>query len=137
MRPSIAAIISMANNMKKVEERVAVLQQNETFALKHILRGMFDPGIVWDVDSENVEYNSLPKHNADPAMLYGEAKRLYIFTKDGNQGLRPERKKMLFIQLLESLSEDDAKLVLSMVQKKSPFKNITADLVQKAFPGLF
>jgi hypothetical protein len=43
------------------------------------------------------------------------------------------RRESLFITLLESVDPKDAKLLLSVKNKKLPYKNITKDLIQEAF----
>ena len=54
----------------------------------------------------------------------------------GNPNLKPLRREFLFIQLLESIDSEDAKLLLSVKDKKLPFKGITEKIVRQAFPDL-
>jgi hypothetical protein len=44
---------------------------------------------------------------------------------------------MLFIQFLETIDKDDAKLMIAVKDKKIPFKGITSNMVKKAFPDLY
>lgn len=50
--------------------------------------------------------------------------------------MHPTRREQLFIQFIEGLEPEDAKLMCSVKDKKIPYKGITAKLVNTAFPGL-
>jgi hypothetical protein len=41
----------------------------------------------------------------------------------------------MFIEMLESVDFNDAKLLLALKEKKMPFKSITKKLVMEAFPN--
>ena len=69
-------------------------------------------------------------------ILYSEYRRLYLFTKNGNPNLKQIRRESLFIELLESVDKDDAKLLLHMKDKNLPYPGVTKDIINKAFPGL-
>ena len=43
---------------------------------------------------------------------------------------------MLFINMLEALDPDDAKLLLSIKSKVMPYEGITRELVKEVFPNL-
>ena len=43
---------------------------------------------------------------------------------------------MLFIEMLESIHPEDAKILLNMVVKQPPVKGITKAVVKQAFPDL-
>ena len=45
------------------------------------------------------------------------------------------RRETMFIEMLESVDFNDAKLLLSLKEKKMPFKSITKKLVMEAFPN--
>lgn len=59
-----------------------------------------------------------------------------MFVEGGNPNLKPVRREFLFIQLLESIDSEDAKLLLAVKEKKLPFKGITEKTVRQAFPDL-
>jgi len=61
--------------------------------------------------------------------------KYFVNTADGQQ-LRPFKREQMFIELLESIDPNDAKLLLNVKNKKLPFKGITAKIVADAFPGI-
>ena len=71
----------------------------------------------------------------DKGTLYREIRKMQYFIK-GKNNVHPIKRETLFIQMLESLQQDEAKLVLAMKDKTMPYKGITLKLVQEAFPGL-
>ena len=50
--------------------------------------------------------------------------------------MRPLQRETQFVQFLESLDPDDAKLVVSIKDKKMPYKGITKGLFEEAWPAL-
>jgi len=68
--------------------------------------------------------------------LYQEVRRIYLFLEGGNPNLRQHKREALFIQLLETVDKDDAKILIAMKDHKSPLPNITDKLVKTAFPDL-
>ena len=59
-----------------------------------------------------------------------------MFLEGGNPNLKQAKREQIFIQMLETVSADDASLLLAMKNKKSPYKNITKSIINEAFPGL-
>ena len=55
---------------------------------------------------------------------------------DANLNLTKAKREQLFINFLEMIDPEDAKLIISAKDKKIPYPNITAELVNEAFPGL-
>ena len=49
--------------------------------------------------------------------------------------MKPLRRETMFIELLESVDFNDAKLLLSIKEKKMPFKSVSKKLVMDAFPN--
>ena len=68
-------------------------------------------------------------------MLLQEAKRLYLFTKGGDNTLTRNKRETLFIQMLEGLSAQEAEFLITVVNKKvnNKYKSFTANLVKEAF----
>ena len=64
-----------------------------------------------------------------------EAKRLYNFAKGGNDQLNKIRKETLFIQMLEGLHADEAKVLIDMKNKSlnKTYKGLTSEMVKEAF----
>jgi hypothetical protein len=134
MIKSISEILKEVSEAKK-EKKVELLRQNDSQPMRAILAHALDPSIKWMLPEGAPPYKpneALDQHNR----LYQEARKLYIFC-DPNLSLPKVKREALFIELLESIDPEDAKLILAAKEKKIPYKGITSKLVQEAFPDLF
>ena len=119
-------------------ERLAVLKNNDSYALRQVLLGTFEKGIVFDVDVPKFNRQEIP-----PGMAYSHMTsvldRVYLFVKDNPrrpEGLTKERQTQLLIQILESIEEKEADVFIGMLKKDLKVPYLTPTLVNEAFPGL-
>ena len=119
--------------------KVAKLQsfeQNETFMT--ILQAAFDARVVWELPDSDPPYVEPEDMMDNTGGLYQEARKLYIFTKNSRSAnIHSIKRERLFIEMLESIHPYEAELLLSIKNKKVPYKGITKKLVDEAFPGRF
>jgi hypothetical protein len=130
----VAEIIRKVTEEKTVADRVRVLQEYANPVLVQILKYGLDPAIVWDLPKGAPPYKK-NEYTDQQSNLYREARRLYLFLKDGNPNLTPVKREMLFIQLLETIDPEDAEILIAAKDKKFP-KSINIKMVNQAFPGL-
>lgn len=136
MRKPIYWILNFTDNLPNDEERIKCLQANGVEAVKIILKYAFDPRIKWLLPEGAPPYTPSENSNMD-SMLYSEARKFYLFVEGGNDNLNQIKRERIFIDILENIHPEDAKLVLNVKDKKLPYKNIGKRLVKKAFPELF
>lgn len=136
MRKSIAWILKFTSELPNEEEQIKCLRANDNFAIKTILRGAFDPNVKWVLPEGEPPYTPCEYPNVEN-MLYSEVRRLYLFVEGGNDNVKPLKRESMFIDLLQSITPDDAKLLIAVKDKRLPFDGLTAETVLKAFPGLF
>jgi len=119
-RELYSEIFTKINNAKDKPKKIEVLKKHDTPNMRMVLKGAFDPKIEWD----------LP-----PGIPPYIAKRLYNFFKGGNNQLNKIRKETLFIQMLEGLHADEAKVLIDMKNKtlNKTYKGLTSDMVKEAF----
>ena len=73
----------------------------------------------------------------DHTSLRREYKHLYNFVKGGNDGLSSLRRETMFIQMLEGLHPEEAKIICLVKDKNLTEKyKITKDMVAEAFPDI-
>ena len=139
MLMGMAEILNKTSALKTKEEKINYLRHfGNNVAFKTMLKMAFDKNLEWDLPPGEPPYKSLPESVDQHGMLYQEMKRMYLFHKGGHPTLKPVRKEMMFVQILESVQPHDAKLILAVKEKNLPkvFKGITEKLVDEAFPGL-
>ena len=133
--PLISEILTKANKANDKPKKVAVVRENDSQPLRQILKGAFDPKIKWDLPEGTPPYseNDAPA-GTEHTTLYTEARRLYYFV-DGAATLSKTKKETMFIQMLESLHADDAKVLIAVKEKtlNKVYKGLTAECVKEAF----
>ncbi|CAB4140794.1 hypothetical protein UFOVP395_129 [uncultured Caudovirales phage] len=135
MKIGVAEILKKASEIKDDAARVEWLRVNSNPTVHTILRYAYDPKIVWQLPEGAPPYK--PNDLVDQQhRLYTELRKLYLFVEGGNPNLKPLRREQLFIELLEVVDPEDAKLLLAVKEKTIPYPGITKQVVQKAFPGL-
>ena len=132
----ISEIFTKINNAKDKPKKIEVLRQYDSPGMRMILKGAFDPKIEWDLPVGDPPYisNEAPA-GTEHTYLEVEAKRLYNFAKGGNDQLNKIRKETLFIQMLEGLHADEAKVLIDIKNKSlnKTYKGLTSEMVKEAF----
>ena len=134
--PLMHEILTKVNNAKDKPAKIAVLRKHDSVPLRQVLKGAFDPNIIWDLPEGTPPFN----RNDAPAgtehtTLHQEARRLWHFVKGADENLKKAKKEMMFIQLLEGLQEDDADLMIAVKEKSlnKRYKGLTDAVVKEAF----
>jgi hypothetical protein len=129
-------VLQEAAKQRLKEDKIKVLKQNESWALKDVLRGTFDSTVTWKIPKGEVPYEPSEPHN-HPANLIRENTKFKYFVKGIREceSLPSFKRERLFIGLLEGIHPEDAEVVVKMINKEPP-KYITRPIVEEAFPGL-
>lgn len=135
-RHGVAEILRLISNLPNENDRQASLATcSDNMVVIMTLKYMFDPDIAFDLPEGDPPYK--PNEYLDQQnSYYSQFRKMYIFIKGQGPALAPLKRESLFVQFIESLDQEDAKLVIAMKDKKSPYPNITYELVSKTFPGL-
>jgi hypothetical protein len=137
MKLLISEVLQKVSNAKTKAEKINLLNQYNTPALRAILIANFDESVVSVLPEGEVPFvvNDAPK-GTEHTVLEKEYRRLYVFFKGGSS-LRQAQRENLFIQMLEGLHEEEAQ-VLILVKDKELGKRykITRACVEEAFPQI-
>ncbi len=134
MKLGISEILQRVSKAKTKAAKVAVLHQNNSMQLRTWLKVGFCPTVEWDLPAGNPPYKA-SDHLDGRGAMYVEAEKLYIYLK-GMSPVSQARREILFINLLESVTAEDAKVILAFKDKQSPYKGVTKSVINEAFPGL-
>ena len=133
----IAELLEECSKIDKRYGRLKFLQDHSSQALKAVLGFCFDPKIKWLVPQEDPPFEPNKKSMDCQSVLIADHRKLHIFVESVEyHSLRQLKREQLFIEFLESLDPDDAKLINAIKKKKMTYKGITKALVQDAFPKL-
>lgn len=137
MNKSVSEILKDANGRHKLAERAKVLKDNDSEVLRGILAVTFHPQISWHLPPGAPPYKVNVEPECNDGLFREWAKMGPLLSVSHSPPLMPTLKReMLFKQILESVSEDDARLILSIKDKTFPYTSIDWSVIEKAFPGL-
>jgi len=137
MKLLISEVIKKASNAKTKAEKIKILRDNNTQALRSILKWNFDPNILSDLPEGDVPFNRNDAPiGTEHTVLEREAKGLWRFIKGANTLTRLKREQ-LFIQMLEGLHPQEADILCLVKDKALATKyKITQSVVSQAFPDI-
>ena len=128
-------VLREVDKQRYKEDKIKVLKENESWPLKDVIRGCMDSTVQWNLPPGNPPYTPSEPHN-HPSNLLRENRQFVYFVK-GQKGdaLPPHKRENIFIGLIEGVHPEDAKLVISMINKEK-LPGLTRPIVEEAFPGL-
>ena len=136
-RLQIYEILEQASTKRAKKDKISTLRENETMALRDVLRGTFDGGIQWNLPAGNVPYTPASEESPPNTLLKKHMDFKY-FVKGlrESERLNAVRREKMFLDMCESIHPRDAEVIVTMINKKPPMKGITKALVKEAFPDL-
>jgi len=130
-------VLQKVSNAKTKAQKVKLLEEYNTPALRAILIANFDESVISMLPDGEVPYkkNEAPE-GTEHTLLAQEYRKLYLFFK-GGANISQTRRETLFIQLLEGLHQGEAE-VLCLVKDRKIGKRwkITRQCVEQAFPSI-
>ena len=130
-------VLQKVSNAKTKAEKIKILQENNTPALRQILIANFDESVISMLPEGDVPYtpNAAPEDTEHTKLLH-EYRKLYLFFK-GGANISQNRREMLFLQLLEGLHKGEAEVLCLMKDKKLGKRwKITKQCVEEAYPQI-
>ena len=131
-------ILELVNKQRSKAKKIEILKEYENDALKSLFIWNFDQSIISLLPEGHVPYkeNEVPV-GTDHTSLRREYRQLYHFVKGGNDGLSSLRRETMFIQMLEGLHPEEAKILCLVKDKELQSQyNITKDMVSEAYPDI-
>ena len=130
-------VLQKVSNAKTKKEKIKLMQEYNTSALRMILIINFDESVVSLLPPGDVPYtpNAAPD-GTQHTILEKEARLLHHFFKGGSNVSQVKRENM-FVQMLEGLSSGEAEaLVLAKDKRIGKRWKITKAAVTEAFPSI-
>ena len=131
----IHEVIVEAGKKRSKAEKVECLKQNESWALKDILRGTYDDAVQWLVPEGTPPYTPNKEESTPSNLIRQNTQFRYLVDSPDSRKVLKAKRENIYIRLLESIHPLDAEIVINMVSKKS-IKGISKLVVQEAYPGL-
>ena len=137
MRLLMHEVLQKVSNAKTKKEKIKLLQELNTNALRMLLIINFDDSVVSLLPPGNVPYtpNEAPE-GTEHTILEKEARLLHHFFKGGSNVSQIKRENM-FVQMLEGLNKGEAEaLILAKDKKIGKRWKITKAAVTEAYPSI-
>ena len=130
-------ILQKVSNAKTKKEKIALLKEYNTQALRSLFIINFDDTVVSLLPEGSVPYtpNDAPE-GTEHTLLEKEARLLHHFFKGGSNVSQVKREQM-FVQMLEGLNAGEAEaLVLAKDKRIGKRWKITKACVSEAYPSI-
>lgn len=121
------------------QDKINVLRKNDTFALRNLLIGTYNPNVQFVIEKAPQYKPSDVPPGLGYTTIHQELGRVYLFEKNNpkvNHNLSQDRKEQLLIGMLEALEKREAEVFLNMILKKQNVPGLNKKIVNEAFPGL-
>lgn len=135
MQVGLYEFLLKVSKLKKTQEKIDALKANDSLPLRIILQGAFDPKVEWLLPEGVPPYK--PNDLVDQEhVLIKDIEKLRYYIKGFYDNLNQTKRETMFVELLERVAPDDAKLLCAIKDKKMPFLGITIQHVKEGLPGL-
>ncbi|ABA47194.1 gp225 [Synechococcus phage syn9] len=135
----LSEVLRKVSNAKTKNEKIKLLRDYSSVALRQILIINFDDSLVSMLPEGDVPYtpNDAPV-GTEHTRLESEYKGLYRFFKGGADKLPSLKRESMFVQLLEGLSAEEAELLCLVKDGRlsEKYKRITKSVVSEAYPQI-
>jgi len=132
----ISTILQDLAEIKTAKAKKEYLIKNESRQLKTFLKGAFDKSLEFNLPKGSPPYEP----NTTSEYGFGRVSSEFRFFAKGYAGddLEAGVRESKFIKVLESVSPEEAKLIVMMKDKElvGKYKGVTLKLVSDAFPTL-
>ncbi len=134
--PLLSEVLDRVHKAKTKAQKIKVLQENDTEALRMIIKSSFDPKIKWAMPEGAVPYkpNDAPD-GTEHTLLAQESKRLWHFIEGADNQTPRAQKENMYIQMLEGLHRDEAEVLVYAKDKilHQKYKGLSHEVVKTAF----
>lgn len=137
--PLVSELFKAVHGKKDKGGKKELLSQYKRDDVKALLIWNFDKQIKSAIPEGEVPYkkNEAPINSGGHTRLVHEWRTLYNYIRGGNDQLSQMKRETMFIQLLESLHESEAELLMLVKDKKLQSKyRITRALVEEVFSDI-
>jgi len=129
-------VLDKVHKAKTKDKKIAILKENDSPALRAIIKSSFDPNIQWVMPEGDVPFkpNDVPE-GTEHTRLNQEYRQLWHYIKGADAKTPQYRKEQMFVQMLEGLHIDEAKVVCHAKDKvlHQKYKGLSDKVVKEAF----
>jgi hypothetical protein len=133
---NILETLEMVGKAKTREEKRQVLTDRDNFATRALLQLNYHPDVKWYLPPGKPPYTPGQIADSTPNSLHFEVKKLDYYVDPSPHDLPMLRRESMFVELLERVDPNDAKLILAVKDRKLSYKGLSYKLVKDTWPDL-
>ena len=135
---SVAEILSEASKLKSKKDKIELLSRYKNRKdMEHIIKGAYHPAIEWLIPNgplpTNIQFSDVPAPDlADNRLI--QAYRQFKYLVKGGGDVKQSKREDIYLNIIRSVHKSEAELLMSVVDKKLPYKGLTKALMREVFP---
>ena len=132
----ISEILDKVSKAKTKQNKVALLKQYNSPALRMVIKSSFDPKIKCALPEGEVPFKrNEAQAGTEHSVLAYESRKLYHYIEGGNGALSQGKRETMFVQMLEGLHETEADVLIAAKDGvlHQMYKGLSANVVKEAF----
>ena len=123
-------------NFETQRQRKEILINNRSDHLEKFLRYAFHPDVKFLLPKGKPPYQITAPGVSNSKLIYGQMRMINYLTNEYTGNITPLKKEQMFIQILESVTPEEAELLIQMKDKKLKVTGLSYNLVKETFPHL-
>lgn len=136
VKVTTAEVFELVRKAKTKKQRIDILKQHDSLAVKSILRLQFDERFRFALpEGIPPEFKNDTPTGFGKINLLNSVRKLHLFIKKPYDDMKNWRREALFLEFISALDKDEAQLLID-VKDKNLGRGITRKIVDEAFPGL-
>ncbi len=133
---NILETLELVGKAKTREEKRQVLTDRDNFATRALLQLNYHPDVKWYLPPGAPPYTPGQVADSTPNSLHFEVKKLDYYVDPSPHDLPMLRRESMFVELLERVDPNDAKLIIAVKDRKLSYKGLSYKLVKDTWPDL-
>ena len=133
---NIIETLELVGKAKTREEKRQVLTDRDNFATRALLQLNYHPDVKWYLPPGAPPYTPGQIADSTPNSLHFEVKKLDYYVSPSPHDLPLLRRESMFVELLERLDPNDAKLIIAVKDRKLSYKGLSYKLVKDTWPDI-
>jgi len=136
MEFNILETLELVGKAKTREEKRQLLTDRDNFATRALLQLNYHPDVKWHLPPGKPPYTPGQIADSTPNSLHFEVKKLDYYVDPSPHDLPMLRRESMFVELLERVDPNDAKLIIAVKDRKLSYKGLSYKLVKDTWPDL-
>jgi len=133
---NILETLDLVGKAKTREEKRQILTDRDNFATRALLQLHYHPDVKWHLPPGKPPYTPGQVADSTPNSLHFEVKKFDYYVDPSPHDLPMLRRESMFVELLERVDPNDAKLIIAIKDRKLSYKGLSYKLVKDTWPDL-